>query len=160
MVGTDVARSGVARSVVQTLTRWLATLLLGVLVGAAGTAMHRALLPWGVVGCLALVLASAVLARAWVGLLGLAVYGIGWVVVVQVLSLTGPGGDVLIPAGQAIGYAWIVGGMLMIAVAAFVPRRWFAGEPPETAEPIDGPAPAATPSPAATLSPETIVTDA
>ncbi|MGV8965897.1 MAG: DUF6113 family protein [Cellulomonas sp.] len=122
-------------SIVRSLLRWFGALLLGGLVGAAGTVMHRAFMPWGVAGCLALVVASAVLARAWAGLPGLAAYGIGWVVLVQVLSLTGPGGDVLIPAGQVIGYVWIVGGMLMIAVAAFAPRRWFASEPALTTQP-------------------------
>ena len=130
------------RSRFRSLARWVALLLLGGLVGATGTVIHRAWTPWGVMGCLALVLASAVLARAWVGLLGLLAYGIGWVVVVQVLSLTGPGGDVLIPAGQVIGYVWIVGGMLMIAVAAFVPRRWFADAPPDAVAP-DADAPGA-----------------
>lgn len=116
------------RSFSQVLVRWLALFLLGGVIGAAGTVLHRAWMPWGVVACLALVLASAVLARAWVGLTGLLVYGIAWVVVVQVLSLTGPGGDVLIPAGQIVGYAWILGGLVMMAVAAFAPRAWFAGE--------------------------------
>ncbi|WP_407344324.1 DUF6113 family protein [Pengzhenrongella phosphoraccumulans] len=119
------------------LTRWFGALLLGGLVGAAGTALHRAFTPWGVVGCLVLVLVAAVLARAWVKMPGLASFGIGWVAVVQVLSLTGPGGDVLIPAGQAIGYVWIVGGMLMIAVAAFAPRRWFAEAPAVTTGPFE-----------------------
>lgn len=112
------------------VARLFAVLLLGALVGAAGTVLHRAMLPLGVVGCLALVLASAVLARAWTGLVGLLVYGTAWVAVVQVLSLTGPGGDVLIPAGQVIGYTWIIGGMVMVAVAAFVPRAWFADDAP------------------------------
>lgn len=116
------------RSSSRTLARFVATFMLGGLVGASGTVMHRAYAPWGLMACLALVLASAVAVRAWIGLLGLLAYGIAWVVVVQVLSLTGPGGDVLIPAGQVIGYAWIVGGMLMVAVAAFAPRGWFAGD--------------------------------
>lgn len=115
------------------IARWVAALVLGGLVGAAGTAMHRAAMPWGVALCLALVLASSVLVRAWVGLVGLLAHGVGWVVVVQVLSLTGPGGDVLIPAGQAIGYVWIVGGMLMIAAGAFAPARWFRDESPARA---------------------------
>lgn len=111
------------------MARGAAVLALGGLVGAAGTAAHRAWVPWGIAACLALVLASGVLVRAWVGLAGLLAYGLGWVGVAQVLSLTGPGGDVLIPAGQAIGYAWLVGGMLMMAVAAFAPTRWFRDEP-------------------------------
>jgi len=121
------------RGVPWALVRWVAALVLGGLVGAVGTAIHRALAPWGIALCVALVLTSSVLVRAWVGLVGLLAYGVGWVVIVQVLSLTGPGGDVLIPAGQAIGYAWIVSGMLMVAVAAFAPSRWFSGDPPARA---------------------------
>lgn len=124
------------RGVPQVLARWFAALVLGGLVGAVGTVMHRAFVPWGIAACLALVLASSVLTRAWVGLVGLLAYGVGFVVVVQVLSLTGPGGDVLIPAGQPVGYAWIVGGMLMVAAGAFAPARSFRD---------DVPAPAATP---------------
>ncbi|NMR19874.1 DUF6113 family protein [Cellulomonas fimi] len=129
------------------LARCAASLVLGVLVGAVGTVMQRALPPVGVALCLALVVASCAVARAWAGLLGVAAYGVAWVVVVQVLSLTGPGGDVLIPAGQAVGYAWIVGGMLMVAVAAFLPARWFRDErtlPLDTA-PLD-PRPGAGPT--------------
>lgn len=104
---------------------WAGSLALGGLAGAVGTVVHRAYLPGGVIAGLALVLAAAVLVRAWAGLVGLLAFGVAWVAIVQVLSLTGPGGDVLIPAGQVVGYAWIVGGMLMIGVAAFAPRRWF-----------------------------------
>lgn len=151
MFRSGEVRTGASHSVVRMLTRWFAIFALGALVGAAGTALHRALLPWGVVGCLVLVGVSAVLARAWVSQIGLVAYGIGWVVTVQVLSLTGPGGDVLIPAGQVIGYVWIVGGLLMVAAAAFAPRRWFAEE---------WAARAGGSAPAATASPQTIVTDA
>ncbi|HEY5514883.1 MAG TPA: hypothetical protein VIK12_01585 [Pengzhenrongella sp.] len=112
------------------LVHWVAALVLGGLVGAAGTVMHRAVVPWGIAACLALVLASAVGVRAWIGLVGLLGYGLGLVAVVQVLSLKGPGGDVLVPAGQTIGYVWVVGGMLMVAVAAFAPARLFRDEPP------------------------------
>ena len=105
--------------------RWLAVVVFGGVAGAVGTVLHRAYQPWGVAACLLLVLASAVLARAWLGLVGLLAYGIGWIVVVQALSLKGPGGDVLIPAGQGIGYVWLVGGMLMVAAGAFAPRGWF-----------------------------------
>ena len=107
------------------LARWVGAVVLAGAVGAIGTGAHRAFMPWGIAAALALVLAAAVLVRAWAGLVGLLGYGIGWVVVVQLLSLTGPGGDVLIAAGQPVGYVWIVGGMLMVAAAAFAPRRWF-----------------------------------
>ena len=110
--------------------RWVGALALGVLVGAFGTVVHRTAVPWGIAACLAFVLASGVLARAWAQMAGLAAYGLGWVAVVQVLSLAGPGGDVLVPGGQPIGYAWVGAGMLMVAAAAFAPARWFSDEPP------------------------------
>lgn len=117
------------RPVSRTLVRWAGALALGVLIGAVGTVVHRTAVPWGITGCLAFVLASGVTARAWAGLAGLLAYGLGWVAVVQVLSLAGPGGDVLMPAGQLIGYAWVGGGMLMVAAAAFAPARWFSDSP-------------------------------
>ncbi|HEY8720162.1 DUF6113 family protein [Pengzhenrongella sp.] len=112
-----------------TVLRWAGATLVGVIVGAAGTTMHRAIVPWGIAVCLAFVVAAGVLVRAWIGTIGLVAYAVGWVAIVQAFSLTGPGGDVLIPAGQAIGYVWLVGGMLAIALAAFAPRRWFRDEP-------------------------------
>lgn len=109
------------------------TALIGVLVGAIGTVAHRwqfgdAMIPLGIVLALLATVLAGVLARAWAGLLGLLGYGLGWAAVVQVLSLTGPGGDVLVPA-QAVGYVWTYGGVVAIAVVAFLPRSWFSEQP-------------------------------
>jgi hypothetical protein len=79
--------------------------------------------------CLALVLSSTVLVRAWAGLLPVVGYAVGWLVVVQAMSLTGPGGDVLVPAGDSLGYVWGLGGMVVIGVACFLPSRWFRDGP-------------------------------
>ena len=116
------------------LARWAGALTLGVLVGAFGTVVHRTAVPWGIAVCLAFVLASGMLARAWCALAGLLAYGLGWVAAVQVLSLAGPGGDVLVPGGQPIGYVWVGAGMLMVAAAAFAPARWFRDTPPDAGE--------------------------
>jgi Family of unknown function (DUF6113) len=98
--------------------------LLGVLVGVVGTVVHRQWAPWILLVALLTVAVAGVMVRAWVSTLGLVPYGIGWLVAVQVLATTGPGGDVLMPA-QAVSYAWMIAGMVMIAVAAFAPHRWF-----------------------------------
>lgn len=113
--------------------RGVACAVLGIVVGVVGTVAHRASMldgavPVGLVLALLVVLSAGVLARAWAGFPGLAGYGIGWVVVVQLLSLQGPGGDVLIP-GQAVGYVWIYGGLVLVAVVAFCPRSWFSDRP-------------------------------
>ena len=117
--------------------RGLACALVGVVVGLVGTVAHRAPvvdLPvhLGLVLALVTVLAAGVLARAWAGYAGLLGYGIGWVAVVQLLSLEGPGGDVLVPS-QPVGYVWIYGGLLVVVVAAFLPRSWFGDRPVRSA---------------------------
>lgn len=95
--------------------------------------MHRAVLldaelPLGIVLAMLASLSAGVLARAWSGFGGLAGYALGWVAAVQVLALEGPGGDVLVPS-QPLGYAWIYGGILVVAVVAFLPRSWFSERP-------------------------------
>ncbi|MCK9792249.1 DUF6113 family protein [Isoptericola sp. 4D.3] len=112
------------RSVVRTVL----ALVLGAVVGVLGTVAHRTQwndLPLGVVLALAITLSTAVLCRAWAGLGPLLAAAAGWVVAVQVLSVAGPGGDVLVPA-QAVGLVWTYGGVAMFLVAAFLPRSWFS----------------------------------
>ncbi|WP_251153240.1 DUF6113 family protein [Cellulosimicrobium sp. Marseille-Q4280] len=114
--------------------RGAACALIGAIVALVGTVAHRApvvdlpALHLGLVLALLAVLAAGVLSRAWGGYAGLLGYGIGWVVVVQLLSLSGPGGDVLVPS-QVVGYVWIYGGLLVVALAAFLPRSWFSERP-------------------------------
>ena len=121
--------SAVARAGSRGLGRWLAVVALGVLVAVAGTVLHRAAPPWGMALCLALVLSATVVVRAWAGLLPVVGYAVGWLVVVQVLSLSGPGGDVLVPGSDALGYVWGIGGMVAIGVGCFLPGRWFRDVP-------------------------------
>lgn len=110
------------------VVRGVLALLLGAIVGVIGTVSHRgewAGLPTGLALALLLTLSTAVLCRAWSGTVTLLTAGAGWLVAVQLLSASGPGGDVLVPA-QAVGYLWTYGGLLIFAVAAFLPRWWFA----------------------------------
>jgi len=112
----------------RSAARALLAVVLGAVIGVLGTVAHRTQwddLPVGVVLALAITLSTAVLCRAWAGVGPLLAAGVGWVVAVQVLSVAGPGGDVLVPA-QAVGLVWTYGGLAMFAVAAFLPRSWFA----------------------------------
>jgi hypothetical protein len=107
----------------------VAALLLGVLVGSLGTVMHRSIPPWGVVVCLTLAFVAAVTVRAWAGFVPLAGYAVGLVVSVQVFTRTGPGGDVLVPDGQAIGWVWVIGSIAVTIAAALLPRGLFDDRP-------------------------------
>lgn len=109
--------------------RALGALLLGAVVGAVGTVMHRSTRPWGVVVCLLLVLAAAVVVRAWGGWVASVGLLVGLFATVQVLSGRGPGGDVLVPADGAIGWVWAVGSLGVALAAALAPRAWFADVP-------------------------------
>lgn len=111
------------------LVRAVVALILGGVVATVGTVAHRAIAPWGVVAALVLVLAAGVAVRAWSGYVSLVAYAGGLFLLVQVLSQSGPGGDVLVPAGGSIGWVWIIGAPLVTGAAAFAPRRWFSDEP-------------------------------
>ncbi|WP_268532377.1 hypothetical protein ACT17Q_12605 [Cellulomonas sp. CW35] len=132
----------------QTLVRALLSFVLGLLIGALGTVVHRGAMPWGLLAGLALVLAASVMVRAWagwpayVGLVG------GVFLAVVVLARTGPGGDVLLPGGDRVnapwlGLAWLGGVVVALALGALAPRRWFDDTPRAPAAPT---APAAPPS--------------
>lgn len=111
--------------------RVVLAVLLGLVMGVLGTVAHRTTwldLPVGLVLALALTLSTAVLSRAWSGLGTMLAAGAGWLVGVQVLSLAGPGGDVLVPA-QPVGMIWTYGGLAMFVVAAFLPSSWFSDRP-------------------------------
>lgn len=105
------------------------TLVAGLLVGAVGTAVHRVQVPWGVIGALVLVVLAGVTARAFDGWPALASYGVGVVATVAVLSGTGPGGDVLVPEGQAVGSVWVYGAVAAVLLVAVIPRSAFDDRP-------------------------------
>jgi hypothetical protein len=115
----------------RTIVRTLLAVLLGVVMGALGTVVHRfGDESWylGLVLALALTAAAGVLARAWAGYGTLLGYGVGWVAMVQALSLPGSGGDVVVPAG-VLGMVWSYAGVAVLAVVAFLPSSWFAEVP-------------------------------
>lgn len=115
----------------RTILRTLLAVLLGVVTGALGTVVHRyGDDSWylGLVLALALTTAAGVLARAWAGYGTLLGFGVGWVGIVQVLSLPGSGGDVVVPAG-VLGLVWSYAGVALLAVVAFLPASWFAEVP-------------------------------
>ncbi|MBO9570272.1 MAG: hypothetical protein J7503_15810 [Cellulomonas iranensis] len=114
-----------------TLGRTAASLGTGLLAGAVGTVMHRSIRPWGLVLCLALVLAVALTTRAWAGWPAYVAASVGVLVAVQVLSSEGPGGDVLVPAGDGWGWAWVIGAVVALGSVALVPRRWVEDTPPD-----------------------------
>ena len=107
-----------------TIVWYLCAGLLGAVVGLVGTTVHRQWLSWIRVGALVALAVAGVFIRAWLGGGGLIPYGIGWLVMVQVFAAQGPGGDIILPA-QPVSYVWMLGGMVMIGVAAFAPRQWF-----------------------------------
>ncbi|WP_182113319.1 MULTISPECIES: hypothetical protein [unclassified Actinotalea] len=112
---------------VRVLLRLAGTLLIGVVVGVVGTAVHRWHEPWGLVLALATVLSAGVLVRAWAGWAGMLVLALGIVTTVAVLAMRGPGGDVLV-AAEPVGYVWY-GGALVVGLAALAPARWFSDRP-------------------------------
>ncbi|WP_235856960.1 PIG-L family deacetylase [Occultella glacieicola] len=100
------------------------SVLLGVILGATGTAFHRWSEPWGLVIGLVAVLAAGVLARTFADARGLLGYGAGVVLTVLAMTYLGPGGDVIV-ADDSIGIAWLFGVMFAVLLGAFAPRRWF-----------------------------------
>jgi hypothetical protein len=115
--------------VLAALGKVLATVAAGVVVGAVGTVMHRASPPWGLVGALALALAAAVTARAWDSWSTWLGYLAGLFATVQTLGQTGPGGDVLVPQGDAIGWVWVIGSLVLALAVVALPKRWFDDRP-------------------------------
>ena len=113
----------------------IAALLLGLLLGAVGTTLHRTIrlnLPLGLLISLAMTLSAAVWMRAWRGLPALLGFGLGWIVAVELMSLTGPGGDMIVVeptsdvAWASAGTIWNYLGIALIVLVAFLPMRWFA----------------------------------
>lgn len=107
------------------LLRLLGALLLGLVIGLIGTFTHRSVEPWGLVLAFATLLAGSLFTRAWADNSGVMVLGVGWLIAAQALALTGPGGDVVVPA-ELVGYLWIYGGIVFVVLAAFAPRSWFS----------------------------------
>ncbi len=107
------------------LGKAVVTLVCGVLVGAVGTVMHRAALPWGLVGALALALVASLTARAWAGWVTWIGYLGGLFFSVQAMAQSGPGGDVMVPAGEPIGWVWVIGSLVLALATGVLPGRLF-----------------------------------
>ncbi|MBO0608420.1 DUF6113 family protein [Myceligenerans salitolerans] len=127
------------------VVRVLLAVALGLVIGALGTAVHRyGDESWYAGAALAVALtgAAAVMCRAWSGYGALLAFAGGWIVAVQLMSLRGSGGDVLVPAGT-LGLVWTYAGVVTLGVAAFLPASWFREEPlrrsaEESAAPVAG----------------------
>ncbi|MBO0901592.1 hypothetical protein J1G43_16640 [Cellulomonas sp. zg-ZUI22] len=113
-----------------TLWRAAASFGLGLVAGTIGTVMHRAVRPWGLVLCVLLVLVIVLIARAWCGWFGYGASAGGALLAIQVLATGGPGGDVLVPAGDLWGWGWVGGALLAVIVVGLVPRRWVTDDGP------------------------------
>lgn len=103
-----------------------ACLVLGVVVGLTATVVHRwrlSDLPLGMVLAILTVTVGALTARAYGRGAGLLAFAGGAVASVQALAFVATGGDVLVP-GDALGMTWLLGSVLAIGVAAFLPSRW------------------------------------
>ncbi|MEE6289150.1 PIG-L family deacetylase [Georgenia sp. MJ173] len=103
--------------------------VVGVVMAMLGTAVHRYELggwPVGMAVGLVGVLAGAVTARAVAAGSGLLTTVLAVVMTTQAMAFIRPGADVIV-TGQPIGYVWLFGAPVMCFVAAFLPRRWFAG---------------------------------
>ena len=107
--------------------RMLGTALLGVVVAAVGTGIHRVNPPWGIVLALLTVFSAAVMARAWARRSGVVALCAAVVLTILAMGTIGPGGDVII-AAQPIGYVWLASGVVVAAVG-LLPRGWFSDEP-------------------------------
>ncbi|WP_201846824.1 DUF6113 family protein [Myceligenerans indicum] len=113
------------------IVRVLLAVALGLVIGALGTAVHRyGDESWylGLVLALVLTASAAIMTRAWSGYSALLAFAGGWVVAVQLMSLRGSGGDVLVPAGT-LGLVWTYAGVVLLGVTAFLPASWFREEP-------------------------------
>ncbi|WP_240644111.1 hypothetical protein [Antribacter gilvus] len=129
--GSPSGAGGSRGSIGGLVVRMVLSLVLGVVVAVLGTVVHRyGDDSWyaGIVLALALTASGAVLCRAWSGLGALLVFGGGWIVAAQALSVTGSGGDVLVVQG-VLGLVWSYGGLAVIALAAFAPGSWFSEAP-------------------------------
>lgn len=124
-------------SLVSVIVRVALALCLGAVIGALGTVVHRfGHDTWylGMALALAVTAAAAIMCRAWSGFGTLLAFAGGWVVLVQLMSLRGSGGDVLVTAGT-LGMVWTYAGVAVLGATAFLPSTWFRDVPVRPAGP-------------------------
>lgn len=111
------------------ILRVVGALLVGAVIAAVGTVVHRSSQPWGLVLALSLVLMSAVALRAGGGRSAAIGHLAGLLAGLLVLTEHNPGGDVLLPAGDNLGWFWLGGAAAVSLAVAAAPQRWFADVP-------------------------------
>ena len=93
----------------------LLNLLFGALVGVSGTFLHNAYKPLGLlVSLIALFLGLRLVRNMYLSKLSLALFAIGWLLVIVRASTLGNGGEVLIEA-NAYGNILVFGGAALIS---------------------------------------------
>jgi hypothetical protein len=121
--------------------------LAGGLSALLGSFVHAATVGWapvGLVAALGLSLACFVavgLAARRRGPVGLG--AVAWMLVVLVLSMPRPEGDLVVP-GTPLGYAWLLGGLLVAAASVSLPYGGTPGRDGAAAPPPAAPPPTAT----------------
>jgi N-acetyl-1-D-myo-inositol-2-amino-2-deoxy-alpha-D-glucopyranoside deacetylase len=103
----------------------------GVVVGAAGTLVHRwstGEVPTGLLAAYAIVAVGAVFARSAADGAGVFLFGLAGVLTTQTMTFVSPNGDVLV-TGEALSYAWLLGMPLVSALTMLAPRSWFSDGP-------------------------------
>jgi N-acetyl-1-D-myo-inositol-2-amino-2-deoxy-alpha-D-glucopyranoside deacetylase len=103
----------------------------GVIVGAAGTLVHRwaaGEVPTGLLAAYAIVVVGAVFARSAADGAGVFLLGLAGVLTTQTMTFVSPNGDVVVTE-EPISYAWLLGMPLVTALTMLAPRRWFSDAP-------------------------------
>lgn len=100
--------------------------VLGVIAALVGGGAHRSYGWIGLVLCLALMVMASVFARAYRGFAGLGLFAGAWMLMTVPLASEGPGGSALI-AVDALGLGWVIGGAVVVVIAAFLPRSLIVG---------------------------------
>lgn len=98
----------------------------GLVTATVGAVAYRSIPPFGLLGCVAMVLLASLFARTWLGWAGLGAYAGVWLTATSVWALEGSGGSVLI-VQDAWGIGWLIGAAAAIVVAAALPARVLVG---------------------------------
>lgn len=124
------------RSVISPI-RYLLAFILGLCVGILGTLVQRsgaaAGIPYGMLMAYLLVALASWWVRNDSGSLGLSLHLVSSTVMVWILSMRGPGGDVLMPYAdfpsffaKYAAFLWMGGLVLIQFIAICLPESWFA----------------------------------